>query len=80
MPHNYLFDITLQASVRVEAETEADAKRKLAEAFDCASLPVEIGGRHVEFEASLDGDVFVVEIDGEAAPGSSPFFHQSLLR
>ena len=66
--HKYLFDVKLFTSLRINAENEAEARRKLAEALDCASINCgEIDGQPLVGEASLDDDPpDLIEVDGEA--------------
>lgn len=65
----YLFDVKLFASVRVEAESEDAARKLLAETLDGASCNAGAwpDGAPVLFEASLDGEADLMEVDGEAA-------------
>lgn len=68
---SFLFDVKLFASVRVEADDEAEARRMLADVMDCASVNAGAwpNGDPVLIEASQDGDadlVEVEEIDGSA--------------
>jgi hypothetical protein len=67
----FLFDVKLFASVTVEAESEAEARKMLAEVMDCAGVNAGAwpNGDPVVFEASQDGEpdlVEVEEIDGSA--------------
>jgi hypothetical protein len=53
--HEYLFDAKLFASVRVKAENEADARRKLRGMLECAGVTVrDENNVAVYFEVSLD--------------------------
>lgn len=63
----YLFDVKLFASIRLRAESEAAARKCLAEVLDCADLSVCHGGVDMAdtFEASMDGEADLIEIDGE---------------
>lgn len=69
MAHNYLFDVKLFASIRVEAESEAAARACLREMFDCACISdygvAENGVVTYPSEASMDGEADLVEVDGE---------------
>ena len=69
--HEYLFDAKLFTSLRITAPSERDARRTLAEMLDCATVncgSLECGSPLVG-EASLDGYLELVEVDGEACPG-----------
>lgn len=70
--NEYLFDVKLFASVRVQADTETEARRLLADALDAADINAGAwpNGDPVVFEASQDGEPDLVEvedIDGAAA-------------
>lgn len=64
---NYLIDVHCSASFRVDAESEDEAKEKLAEALDCCEVTITVDGEPVGGELSLaEGDAMgVVECDGE---------------
>lgn len=64
----YAFDVKLLAAVRVTADDEATARKQLAEVLDCADLSVCHGGVNMPdtFEASMDGEADLFEVDGEA--------------
>lgn len=65
--HEYLFDVKLFTSFRFTAANEAEARRLLAEALDCASINAgQVNGQTLLGEASMDGDADLVEVDGEA--------------
>lgn len=70
--HEFLFDVKLFASIRIRAESEAEARKKLAQTLDCASVVIEpLDGAHdfsdlQRFECSADGDADLSEIDGKA--------------
>lgn len=67
MPHEYAFDVKLFATVRITAADEATARAQLAETMDGASLSVCHGGVDMPdtFEASMDGEPDLIEVDGE---------------
>lgn len=64
----FLFDVKLFVSVRVQAETEAEGRRLLADAMECATINAGSwpNGEPVLGEASQDGEADLIEIDGEA--------------
>lgn len=64
----YAFDVKLFAFIRVRAADEAEARRMLAEAFDCADANFGAwpNGDPITAEASIDGDADLMEVDGEA--------------
>lgn len=65
MTKEYLFDVKLFATVRINATDERAARAKLARLFDCAAVNAgEMDGQPVIFDASLDGSD-LVEVDGE---------------
>ena len=63
----YLFDITLMASLRVKANNRKAAEAMVMQVFDAASCNAGVwgDGSPVLFEASVDGDIDLVEVDGE---------------
>lgn len=63
---NFLFDVKLFATVRLDAIDEPAARRKLAEMIHNASLSVVLNSEGFEFEVSQDGEADLIEIDGEA--------------
>jgi hypothetical protein len=65
--HNYLFDVKLWASIRLDAPDEVTARARLDAMLNTASFSVydEDGGQTVTFEASTEGDADLVEVDGE---------------
>ena len=67
MTHEYAFDIKLLASVRVRATTEREARELLARHLACADCNAGAwpGGSPIVFEASIDGDADLYEVDGE---------------
>lgn len=68
-PTEYVFDVKLFATVRVKANTKAKAVALLKDTLDCASFNAGVwpNGDPVLFEASVDGEPDLVEIDGEPA-------------
>lgn len=65
--NDYAFDITLSAAVRVKADDEADARRQLRDAIDCAdaNLGAWRNGDPILAEVSLDGEPELYEVNGE---------------
>jgi hypothetical protein len=64
--HEYLFDVKLFASFRVKAHSVKDARIALAAALDCASVNAgEVNGEPLVGEASVDGELELIEKDGE---------------
>ena len=63
----YAFDITLAGALRVEAESEEEARRILFEAIDCAdcNLGAWPNGDPILAELSLRGEPVLYEVDGE---------------
>jgi hypothetical protein len=68
---NFLFDCKLFASVRIDAPDEATARRVAREVLDCAPL-LDYGAVQGEpgctlhpSEVSVDGDLDLIEVDGE---------------
>lgn len=66
MAHEYLFDVKLFASIRVVADTEAEARAWLREHLDCADANFGSDeGAPIVAEASMDGEADLIEVDGE---------------
>ena len=67
---NYLFDVKIFASLRIDAESEEAAWKKLTSLLDCASanFGADETGDPIIAEVSLDTEDGgeLVEIDGEA--------------
>ena len=65
--NEYLFDIKLFASIRVNAISEREARAMILECFDCADVNAGAwpNGDPILFEASVDGDFDLVEVNGE---------------
>lgn len=66
----YAFDCKLAAALRVKARSQEDAEeiiRKILDAADC-NAGCWPDGSPVLFEASLDGELSLFEVDGEPAP------------
>lgn len=53
---NYLIDVHCFASFRVDAESEDEAKEKLAEALDCCEVTITVDGEPVSGEMSPDAE------------------------
>jgi hypothetical protein len=65
MDHEYFFDVTLLSCFRFRAENEAEARKLLAEALDCASINAGmINGQVLLGEASMEGEADLAEVDG----------------
>ncbi len=67
---NYLVDIKLSTSIRVDAEDEEAARKLIATAFNCASINAGAwpNGEPITGTASMDGEADLVEIDGMYQP------------
>ncbi|WP_444668373.1 hypothetical protein [Cereibacter changlensis] len=65
---NYLFDLRLMASVRVQATSRAEARRMIAEAFTAAdgNFGAWPNGDPITAEAAMDGTADLIEINGES--------------
>ena len=63
--HEYLFDISLIAAVRVKAASQDEARAMLKRAFDCADCNGGAwpNGDPITFEATLD-EADLGEVDG----------------
>lgn len=63
----YAFDVKLFATIRVKASSEAEARKMLHEALDCAdsNFGAWPNGDPITAEASLDGRAELFEVDGE---------------
>jgi hypothetical protein len=68
--HEYAFDIKLLGSVRVNANSEAEAREMLRDNLDAATVNAGAwpNGDPIVFEASIDGEGSLYEIDGEETP------------
>ena len=64
--NEYLFDIKLFASIRVNAISEREARAMITQALNYASINAGawVDGSPILLEASLDGDLDLVEVDG----------------
>lgn len=65
----YTFDIKLLATIRVKAESATAATKKLRANLECADSNFgawDDSGDPILGEASIDGDVDLIEIEGEA--------------
>ena len=69
--HEYLFDVKLFASLRIKARNERTARRMLAELLDCATVNCGAlpDGSPLAGEASVDGELELIEVDGEFLAG-----------
>jgi len=67
--HEFLFDVKLFASVRVKAPSAAEAAQRIHEKLDCASCNAGAwdDGGPIVFDATLDGEIDLIEIDGQGA-------------
>lgn len=67
--HEYLLDVKLFASVRVLADTRQEAEQMLRNALGCASVNAGAwpNGDPILFEASMDGEADLIEVDGQSA-------------
>ena len=71
----YLFDAKLLAAFRVKAPNEAEARRKVAEALDCADANLGMmGDEPLLAEVSLDTDeeLVLAEVDGQDPATAMP--------
>lgn len=65
--NEYLFDIKLFASIRVNAASEPEARGIVLEHLDCASINAGAwpNGDPILFEAGVARDLDLVEVNGE---------------
>ena len=68
--HEYLFDVKLFAALRISAKSKHEARRLLGEllvctTIHCGALP---DGSPLTGEASVDGELELLEVDGEWCP------------
>lgn len=65
--HEYLFDVKLFAAVRVTAENAEEARAMIRDQLECADTNFGTwdNGDPICAEASLDGELDLVEVDGE---------------
>ena len=65
--NEYLFDIKLFASIRVNAASEDEARATILDHLDCACVNAGAwpNGDPILFEASASGDFHLIEINGE---------------
>ena len=66
MTTDYTFDVKLWATARVRAESEQEARAKLAKVADCMDISMVTPDGVTFTEASAEGDADLIEIDGEA--------------
>lgn len=64
MAHEYAFDLTLIAAVRIHANTEAEARAKLKAIIDCADLSIDYGTIIGEVSLFDDEEPKLYEVDG----------------
>ena len=74
--HEYLLDVKLWTSVRVRASSSRRARQIVKEFTDCLDIGLHADARNHDFlegeeeirltEASAEGELDLVEIDGEA--------------
>lgn len=64
---NYAFDVNLLGAIRVDANSRKEAEALVRCALDCASINAGCwpDGSPILFEASVDGELDLYEIDGE---------------
>jgi hypothetical protein len=69
--HEYLFDVKLFATLRISVPNERMARRILADVLDCATINCGAlpDGSPLVGEASPDGHLELIEVDGEPEPG-----------
>ncbi|MEN3374406.1 hypothetical protein [Dechloromonas sp. ZS-1] len=62
----YLFDLKLMASIRIKAKTQAEAEATIRDILDASSCNAGLwpDGSPVLFEASIDGNLDLIEVDG----------------
>lgn len=65
--HEYVFDVKLFATVTVKATSEKAARAILKDALDCADCNGGVwpDGSPVLFEASMDGEADLNQVDGD---------------
>lgn len=61
----YTFDVKLWATVQVKAESEKEARQKLANYADCLDIGIETPDGVKFTNASSEGEFDLLEIDGE---------------
>jgi hypothetical protein len=64
----FLFDVKLFSCIRVQAATEAEARAKLAQMLDVVDVQLsdpDDNDETLTFEASIDGEADLLEVDGE---------------
>lgn len=64
----YVFDCKLFATLRIKAASKEKAEATVREILDAATCNAGLwpNGDPVLFETSIDGDLDLIEIDGEA--------------
>lgn len=64
--HEYVFDLRMWVTARVQARTESEARDKLARVADCLDLALATPEGVTLTEASHCGEPFsLIEMDGE---------------
>ena len=65
--NEYLFDVNLFATIRVRADSEAEARTLILDHLDCACVNAGAwpNGDPILFEASARGELPLIEINGE---------------
>ena len=61
----YAFDVTLLAAIRIHATSEDEARTKLHDVLECATVSAHVDGKPINFEATIEGEGELYEIDGE---------------
>jgi hypothetical protein len=66
MTKEYAFDVKFFAAIRVKAATEKEARRMVREHIDAATCNAGAwpDGSPILFEASVDGELDLYEVDG----------------
>lgn len=65
--NEYLFDVNLIATIRIEAASEDEARATILDHLDCACVNAGTwsNGGPILFEASVKGEPSLIEINGE---------------
>jgi hypothetical protein len=77
MKHEYAFDVSLAAAIRIQAEDEQTARDLLDEILDGATLQLvdEPRAANLKLEASLRGEPALFEVDSVDCMDSCPRCH-----
>ncbi|WP_205804183.1 hypothetical protein [Burkholderia sp. Ac-20365] len=71
--HEFLFDVKLDASIRLRAPSEAAAREALRECLNCGDANLgEILGQTIVCEVSLNGEAELAEVDDVPTDRSGP--------